>query len=246
MFSQDGALLYTTENDYEAGEGRVGIWDVAAGYTRAGDFSSGGIGPHDIKRLPGTDTLVIANGGIDTHPDSGRVKLNIPTMAPNLSYIADGQIIEVATLAPEHHKNSIRHLAIASNGTVAFGMQWQGDTAEPPLAGLHSRGSKPRSLVASDADLRAMQGYVGSIAFTADDTQVVVTSPRGGLVQRYGVQSAALKDSTSLIDASGVAPASTGVIVSTGTGQLVAVGGAEDGIRHRSGLKWDNHLVRLG
>ena len=70
---------------------------------------------------------MIANGGIDTHPDTGRTKLNIPTMQPNLSYVENGTVTEVATLADAFNKNSIRHLAVRQNGDVAFGMQWQGD-----------------------------------------------------------------------------------------------------------------------
>lgn len=121
VFSANGNWLYTTENDCEAGEGRIGVWDAAAGYKRIAEFSSGGIGPHDIKRLPNTDTLVVANGGIDTHPDSGRTKLNIPTMRPNLTYITDGVAIETAGLGAALRKNSIRHLAVSSTGQVASG-----------------------------------------------------------------------------------------------------------------------------
>ena len=57
-FSADGQWLYTTENDYNAARGVVGVWDVNAGYVRVEEYDSGGIGPHDIKRLPGTDVLV--------------------------------------------------------------------------------------------------------------------------------------------------------------------------------------------
>ncbi|HBM41824.1 MAG TPA: DUF1513 domain-containing protein, partial [Sulfitobacter sp.] len=64
------------------------------------------------KRLPGGDTLVVANGGIDTHPDSGRAKLNIPTMRPNLTYINDRRILEQIELPHDMHRNSIRHLAV--------------------------------------------------------------------------------------------------------------------------------------
>ena len=33
------------------------------------------------------ETLVVANGGIATHPDLPRVKLNLPTMAPSLCFV---------------------------------------------------------------------------------------------------------------------------------------------------------------
>ncbi len=33
-FSLDGRWLYTTENDYEAARGVIGLWDAAHGYAR--------------------------------------------------------------------------------------------------------------------------------------------------------------------------------------------------------------------
>jgi len=128
VFSADGRVLFTPENDYEVGTGVIGVWDRSDGYTRIAEFSSGGIGPHEITRLPGTDILVIANGGIETHPDSGRAKLNLATMQPNLSYLSGaGKVLETIELSPAHRLSSIRHLSVRSDGLVAFGMQWQGD-----------------------------------------------------------------------------------------------------------------------
>lgn len=239
-FSQDGTWLYTTENDYDAGLGRVGVWDASAGFMRAGEFASGGIGPHDIKRLPGSEVLVVANGGIDTHPDSGRTKLNIPTMRSNLAYIADGEVVEVAALDAQHQKNSIRHLSVAPDGRVAFGMQWQGASPALPLVGVHQRGAAARLTPATD---RLMQGYIGSITFAANHGQIIATSPRGGLVQRYDAETLTLLDQTALTDACGAAATSDGVIVTTGTGQLVDLQSQRK--QHVSAMQWDNHLVSL-
>ncbi len=242
-FSRDGTWLFTTENDYENGQGRIGVWDAAHGYIRAAEFSSGGIGPHDLKRLPGTDTLVIANGGIDTHPESGRAKLNIPTMRPNLAYVVDDVVVETAALAQEWHKNSIRHLAVARDGRVAVGMQWQGDTDPHALVGLHERGRSMTLLTAPD--LRPMQGYVGSVAFTQGEQQIIATSPRGGLIQHYDVGTGALAFETAFADACGAAAAAGGALVTTGQGQLVHVAGQATDVRPTPGLQWDNHLVSL-
>lgn len=95
-FSADGALLYTTENAFETGLGWIGVWDASTGYRRLGDFSSGGIGPHDVALMPDGETLVVANGGIRTHPATGRQKLNLSTMAPALTYLraSDGSLVE--------------------------------------------------------------------------------------------------------------------------------------------------------
>jgi hypothetical protein len=244
-FSLDGSLLYTTENDFEAGTGRVGVWDVTNNYTRIADFSSGGIGPHDIKRLPKTDVLVVANGGIDTHPDTGRTKLNIPSMAPNISYILDGSVVETCVLAPEMHKNSIRHLAVATDGNVAFGMQWQGEGNPPGLVGTHVRGAALNLMEASPEQLRKMQGYVGSVAFSGSGDAVIVTSPRGGLIQHYNLADNALTKSVDLLDASGAAMTNAGVMISSGTGELMNVARGKTVKSQITGLQWDNHLVGI-
>ncbi|APE42731.1 twin-arginine translocation pathway signal [Sulfitobacter alexandrii] len=243
-YSQAGDLLYTTENDFTTGTGRIGVWDVTAGYVRVGEIASGGIGPHDIRRLPGSDTLVVANGGIDTHPDSGRAKLNIPTMAPNLTYIEAERIVEQAALPKALHKNSIRHLAVGPQGEVALGMQWQGEEPVDALVGLHRRGSEITLFDAPAEAVDRMQGYIGSVACSADGATIAVTSPRGGMVQFYDTATMALTRSEALEDVCGIAPAAQGFTVTTGTGTLRCLRDTA-GARASAALMWDNHLVAL-
>ncbi|WP_324752050.1 DUF1513 domain-containing protein [Roseovarius sp. Pro17] len=242
-FSADADWLFTTENDFEAGRGRVGVWDVAAGYLRVAEFDSGGIGPHDIKRLPGSDTLVIANGGIDTHPDTGRTKLNIPTMQPNLAYVEDGDVREVAMLPSALHKNSIRHLALNPAGDVAFGMQWEGDGPVDTLVGRHRQGNAINLLAASAKDIRAMDGYIGSIAYSNDAGTIAVTSPRGGLLQLYDATRATLRETVDLPDVCGVAPCLDGFTITSGAGDIRNALAGRVGNRNVTTLMWDNHLV---
>ncbi|MEM8957261.1 MAG: DUF1513 domain-containing protein [Pseudomonadota bacterium] len=244
-FSADGTRLFTTENDYGAPRGMVGVWDAARGYARVGEFSSGGTGPHDILRLPGEETLVVANGGIETHPDSGRAKLNLPAMRPNLSYLdPNGALVEQVAPDPALHMNSIRHLAVAPDGTVAIAFQWQGDPYDaPPLVALHRRGGELRYLQAPEPLHRQMQGYGGSIALSG--SQVAVTSPRGGILQLFELGQGAFAGDHSLTDVCGVSPRAGGFLVTTGTG---AVHGLSGGVLDPAGthpLQWDNHLVGL-
>ena len=84
MFSPDGALLYATENDFDNAAGMVGIYDARAVSSAIGEFPTHGVGPHELLLLDDGATLAIANGGIETHPDFGRAKLNIATMKPSL------------------------------------------------------------------------------------------------------------------------------------------------------------------
>jgi hypothetical protein len=244
-FSEDGNLLYTTENNFEAGRGVIGLWDVPAGYARVGEWDSGGIGPHDIKRLPGRDTLVVANGGIDTHPDSGRSKLNIPTMRPNLTYIRNGAIVERMELPAQMHKNSIRHLAVAADGRVAFGMQWQGDGHPDALVGIHSPGAQVTLMTAEQDPTRQMQGYVGSIAFSDYGNSIIATSPRGGKAQTYASHSSQMTASRPLADVCGVAALEAGYLLTTGTGAVLSLRNDEVLSAVSTPMHWDNHLIAI-
>lgn len=244
-FSQDGHVLYTSEVVAATSEGRVGLWDATDQYRRIGSWPSGGIGPHDLKRIPGTDILVVANGGIKTDPDDRR-KLNIDSMRPNISYIdPQGGISETVELGADYAQNSIRHLAIAADGTVAFALQWEGDPAEPvPLLGLHKLGSAFQLCDVPETEMFAMQGYAGSIAFDQSGNDVAITSPKGGAVQIFG-RSGIFRSGLRRADACGIAAAQTGFLLTDGFGAISKI------VDHvlvpltQSSPSWDNHLVPL-
>lgn len=239
-FSADGDLLFTTENDFDAGRGVVGIWDARNRYTRIGEFSSGGVGPHDIKLMPDGATLVVANGGIDTHPETGRTKLNIPSMRSNLSFLSlNSDLLGQMHLDKMHQKNSIRHLAVSGQGDVAFAMQWQGGLGEDlPLLGIHHVESDTLNLVAP-ASARHMNGYLGSVAISKDGNHIATTSPRAGVIQEF--RHTVLANEISIGDVCGVAASDTGFILTTGTGLVrPSLGRA---VSHD--LAWDNHLIAV-
>lgn len=139
-------------------------------------------GPHETLRLSGTDRRVFAHGGIETHPDTGRTKLNLSTRRPNLSYLApEGRALEIVDLPPDLRLSSIRHLAARPGGRIAAALQWQGDAAEaPPLLLLHRRSDEPRLATAPFGAQMAMQGDAASVAFSGDGAGVAVTSSAAG------------------------------------------------------------------
>lgn len=246
-FSADGDLLFTTENDFEAARGVVGVWDTRNAYRRMGEFSSGGVGPHDIKLLPDKRTLVIANGGIETHPETGRAKLNIPAMRPALSYLSlEGRLEDKVALEQSLHKNSIRHLAVDKNGTVAFAMQWQGDLVEhPPLLGMHRKGSAVVLLETTKQKNKRMAGYAGSVAFSLAMDRIVVTSPRGGVAQVFNVHTRNLIDQAEIEDVCGVAASAASFVLTSGLGYIVSNAMTRDQIKRKISIFWDNHLIAV-
>ncbi len=246
VFSKQGDTLFTTENEYDAGQGRLGVWDVTAGYARVGEVSSGGVGPHDVRLMPDGQTLVVANGGIETHPDSGRAKLNLPTMEPNLSYVSlQGDVQEQVTLADEDRLNSIRHLDVRSDGLVAFAMQWQGDlSAGRPVLGVHQRGQTPELMSVPRAEALTMKGYGGSVVFWGKGQRLAVSSPRGNRVQLFDVAARQVTGKLELDDVCGLGVLGDALVASAGTGEVFQVHQQATRL-WQSDVAWDNHLIAV-
>ncbi|MEM9584101.1 MAG: DUF1513 domain-containing protein [Pseudomonadota bacterium] len=242
-FSADGRLLFTTENEFDAARGIVGVWDAARAYRRIGEFPSGGTGPHDIKLMPDGATLVVANGGIETHPETGRAKLNLPSMRSRLSFLRlDGAVVDQVALDGAYRKNSIRHLAVTDEGVVAFAAQWQGDVTDAvPLLGTFKPGVDAAPQLARAPVFREAQAYLGSIA--AHRSAIAVTSPRGGLVLEFDARSLALTEKQVIEDVCGIAPMSGGFICTSGTGRVLS--GPVRRAETQHDMRWDNHLIAL-
>lgn len=254
VFVDEARLLLATENDYEAGRGVLGVYDASSGgaYRRVGEFASGGVGPHEVVALPGTNLVVVANGGILTHPDYGKMSLNLNSMQPSLTYIdiSTGEIVETVTLAPEWHQLSIRHMTVDAASRVWFGCQYMGPAADmPPLVGCHQRGQAARMFGGSSEVLRSMRNYVGSVAVDAAGAIVATSSPVGGLVAYWETATGKLLGTTALADGCGVAPADEGgFLISSGEGALVKAGPAAPGapvLPAAAGMAWDNHMRRV-
>ncbi len=250
VFSPDGRLLYSTENDFAGERGMISVRDAAGGYNQIGEFPSGGIGPHDIALLSDGVTLVVANGGIDTNPDSGRAPLNLDTMQPSLAYIdvRSGEIIEQTMLPPELHQLSIRHLAVAAGDVVTFGCQHEGEGA-PALVGWHKRGALAALFEAPDETYGAMKNYIGSVSVDPSGSIVSATSPRGGRVLFFDVAGRKLLGVAAMKDVCGVAPShrGEGFLLTTGMGQVAYSNPEKPSAPLQSlrldGIAFDNHAI---
>ncbi|MEX2630221.1 MAG: DUF1513 domain-containing protein [Tistlia sp.] len=256
-FSAGGRLLYASENDFEGERGVVGVYDRGDGFRRVAELPSHGLGPHDLCLLPDGQTLVVANGGIQTDPELGRIKLNIPTMAPSLAYLdrRDGTLLRKVVLPRELHMASIRHLAVRRDGLVAFALQYEGPRGDlVPLVATH-RGDAPeaRLFQGPERTLRALDHYVGSAALDAGGRYLAVSSPRGGVVQVWDIETAAPVCSATIPDGCGVAALSgSGLfLASSGAGGAFLLEAASGTCRPLEApalqaLRWDHHIVPRG
>ncbi len=242
-FSAAGDLLYATENDFEAARGVIGVYDATDGYRRVGEFGSGGVGPHELALLGDGRTLVVANGGIETHPDFGRAKLNLGTMSPSLAIIdpRHGEIIERQSLPPASHQLSIRHLAVDRDGTVWFGCQSQDRVWLAQPVGHYKPGGEARLLDLPDDAATGMQGYVGAVAVSGD--LVAFSSPVGNALLTLDRARGTVHALRHEPEVCGVADGTAGLIATSLRGAVLTAD--RDGARTDMDLRWDNHLIAL-
>lgn len=247
VFSPDGRLLYATESDFEAAQGVIGIYDATDGYRRIGEFPTHGTGPHELLLMPDGVTLVVANGGIETHPDFGRAELNIETMDPSVVFIdrRDGRLVGQLRLDAGLHQLSIRHMAVDGRGRVWFGCQYKGAAADrPQLVGYASMEGEIALIELPPGTLADLRNYVGSVAVSADGGTVAVSSPEGDLLVAIDAEGKRPVLVESLRNGCGLAADGAGFVATSGEGEMIGLAGAAR-VAQRFDFLFDNHMLRV-
>jgi hypothetical protein len=237
-FSPDGKLLYASENDFDANRGVIGLYDARDGYRRIGEYSTYGIGTHDLS-VSDDGLLVIANGGIETHPDFGRTKLNLDHMEPSLALIdaATGTLVERHTLPARLRQLSTRHIDLDARGRIWFACQYEGPRNDlPPLVGHFGRGEDLTFLSLPEETTIGLANYVGAIAVNRREGLVGLTSPNGGRFVVIDAESGGILREETISDAAGIAAAPHGFAVSSYDGRFAG---------HREDVAWDQHIAGL-
>ncbi|RWY89905.1 DUF1513 domain-containing protein [Rhizobium leguminosarum] len=238
-FSPDGRLLYASENDFDGNRGMIGLYDATDRFTRIGEFETYGIGPHDMTVSDDGRLLIVANGGIETHPDFGRTKLNLGEMQPSLALIdaATGALVEKHVLPAEWAELSTRHVDLDGAGRIWFACQYEGHRKDlPPLVGHFAKGEDLTFIDLPKETTRRLANYVGAIAVNRSEGLVGITSPKGGASVTIDAKTGKVLAETSLPDAAGIAPARSGFAVSSYDGDFLST---------RSDVAWDQHIVRI-
>ena len=248
-YSVDGRLLFATENNFVDGTGRIGIYDASNGYNRIGEFSSFGIGPHDLAVLPDGKTLIVANGGIQTHPDWNRRPLNLASMKPSLVYMnaRNGELLERHEFPEPLHQISIRHLAVGVDGRIGFGCQFKGaKSTGVPVVGIHERGRPLSFLKTQSAVWAEMRNYVGSVEVDRSGEFLCVSCPKAGKAFVFDMKTSTLIETHAMKLVSGIARAekSGDFTLTSGAGRVRNAGHAKD-IVSRNTLAWDNHALAV-
>lgn len=161
--SHNAQTLWTTETDLDSAQGLLGMRDART-LEKTDEWSTHGMDPHQLLALPEAvgvfpaGTLMVANGGVPTLPETGRSKRNLDRMDPSLVALhpATGQLLGQWRLQDPFL--SIRHLAWDGHSrTLGVALQaehpeeatrtaapvlaiWDGQTlttasGQPPVAG---------------------------------------------------------------------------------------------------------------
>jgi hypothetical protein len=252
-FSKDGRILYAVENDFEAARGVVGVYDVSGEtITRLGEFDSHGIGPHEVLLSKDGNVLIVANGGIETHPDHGREKLNLETMSPTVVFldVKTGDLLAEHRLDSSLHQLSLRHMALDGTGRAWAGGQFQGSkTDTPPLVAIISRDEAPVLLDLPEKLAGQLENYIGSVTATTDQNVIATSAPRGGKTLFWSAETGDYLGHHNIADGCGVAPIDQGsFLISDGNGgvsYLPEPGGRAEILARPAGFAWDNHMTAL-
>jgi hypothetical protein len=250
--SAAGDVLFTSENAYDEKRGVLGIRDSKT-FQHLGEYDTCGLDPHDVQLMPDGKTLVIANGGIEQHPDFGRRKLNLDTMQPSLVYIdaASGKKIDEYRL-PDHHL-SIRHLIATADGNVGVALQYEGDLYRQQPASLvawQDKGGDLQLLDISPADVALFNGYMADLAYDPRQQILAVSSPRGNHTSFWSTRERRFLHAHPLPEPSGVSflADQQQFLVSDATGGIHTFASTYQPasaslLHHYPDTLWDNHVV---
>jgi hypothetical protein len=254
-YSADGQWLYCTESSISSGEGKITVRDATT-LEQINEFNSHGIGPHDIRLMPDGHTLIVANGGLLTHPNSGRKILNLETMCSSLSYIdsSNGELISEHFLAEP--KASIRHIDVAADGTVAVALQVQREAMSnkelTPLAAIHKPGQPLKLLQAPEALMIKLNDYMGSVAIHDNYRIAGFTSPRGDLVMFWHLDDLSLQSYHVFHDVCGLTLSQNNkyFVLSNSAGKIRQINTRTLKVDKQKSLQfpeknWDNHMISI-
>ncbi len=213
----DGQTLYTTETDVETGTSLVGVRDART-LEKVAEWPTHGIDAHeliwDLQGTSGTSgtprapTLIVANGGVPTAPETGRAKRDMHRMDSSLVRLdgTTGELLGQWRL--DDPRLSLRHLAWNPAGTV-LGIALQAEHDDPALrhaAPVHARfdgqalHAEPQVGNAAQTGAKApkeapvppiqaptnLQGYGGSIVATPEGW--AVSCPKAGCAVLFNAQ----------------------------------------------------------
>ncbi|WP_370540318.1 DUF1513 domain-containing protein [Acidovorax sp. ACV01] len=196
LASADGRQLYTTETDAETGASLIVVRDART-LAKTAEWPTHGVDAHELVwdtrggQIQGAaPTLIVANGGVPTVPETGRVKRDLDTMDSSLVRLdaRTGRLLGQWRL--QDPRLSLRHLAWSPDGTtLGIALQAEHDDAAvkdtAPVLALFD-GTALRVVAAPEHIAQGIHGYGGSMAATPAGW--AVSCPRAHGIATFSLQ----------------------------------------------------------
>ncbi len=248
VYSRTSNLLFLTENHHYYSDdrsGSIGIYDPFRDFRRVGEFQTYGIGPHEIK-IAKNGKLIIANGGILTHPDFPRVKLNLSDINSNLSIISqsNGKLQKQFKLRKEYKDFSIRHFDTKESEILA-GCQTYNRSKNKTLSTVFKCNLEKLTFFKIPNNYQKFDNYVGSIKVLSNKNLVYASFPRSGYVLAWNINTHKLTSSHRKFDVCGLAqvPRNELMLASSGKGAIQNLSGYQKNLFIKEKYQFDNHLL---
>ena len=162
-----GTTLWTTETDLDNAQGRIGVRE-AKSLEKTDEWATHGMDPHQLLALPQAvgsfpaGTLMVANGGIPTLPETGRSKRELGRMDASLVALHPDSGALLGQWRLDDPYLSIRHLAFdRTTGTLGIALQ-----AEHPAP--EAKAGAPVLAVWDGRTLRAAEGQPALAGYGGD------------------------------------------------------------------------------
>ncbi|GLQ29771.1 DUF1513 domain-containing protein [Litoribrevibacter albus] len=245
--------VWFTENDYVNGRSLLVARSGSRLETVDAEIDLQGIGPHEFRFLKDGRTAVIGLGGIETHPDFPRKKLNLDTMQSEILLVDTKAQQIIDRDKPLDPQLSLRHLDVAAvRDQVVIAAQYQGPKYEQfPLVYHYQVDQGLKPFDAPESVWQSMNQYIASVQINEDGSEVLVTCPRSNLVHLFSLTQGKWLSQFKLPDPGGACTDDLGrYLVSTGTGQIVCLS-SNNGVLTLerdelvSDTRWDNHMDRV-
>lgn len=234
-FTLDGAYLLVTENHFEKETSAIGIYELADEIRRIDQLTLPLPGPHEIVRHPLRNQFYVALGGLYTHPDYGRVPLNMDSFESQVvEFSTDSYGVNQLGVWQNTAGISLRHLAIDTKDRLYVGGQIKN---RERIAGEHVLWLVKNGQEQIIEDERYLAGYVSSIS--ASESFALISSKESHAVLR--VEGNKLLEKNQIVGASSVA-AYGDLAVQSGF-ELLKVNDSETQVL--DGYEFDNHGLIL-
>lgn len=245
LASADGRLLYTTETDLDSGASLIAVRDAASGHKRA-EWPTHGIDAHMMLLDRDGASLLVANGGVPTAPETGRVKRDLQRMDSSLVRLslATGELLGQWRLPDA--RLSQRHLAKTTTpegSLIGVALQAEHDAPEVRAAApLLAVFDGQRLLAVAGPAGGPWAGYGGDIAAMGEGFAVSATRASAVLAWQ---RSAGWQVHGGLAEACALAPAAGGLLAGGRSQRLALHGDAAEASALPAGLRLDNHWLVL-